>query len=113
MSNIIEFKSSDQRNNEDIESGLRDALRLKGFSDSSIERAVSETLPLIIESKSLVTNPISFCLPESLEKDDADAISNEISTKLAVYQKGISNFVLKNIVSLACAIAENSEQNDI
>lgn len=111
MAKIYEFPNVEQLNNKELESTLRDTLKSKGFSEVSLNQVASLIMPLITEAKETIGSGLKVEHTSKISNEEFVELQNLLSSEFQQYQKSISNFILKIIVSLALSLAQNAENN--
>lgn len=111
MAKIYEFPGAEKLNNTELESALKDTLKSKGFSEESISQVTSLIMPLIAEAKETIGSGLKVEHTSKISNEEFVELQNLLSLEFQNYQKNISNFTLKLIVSLALSLAQNSERN--
>lgn len=109
MGEVIELISRDERNNQDVERGLRDGLERQGFTPEAIKVAVDTVMPLIKEAKAVFSKGLSFSINTEIETEVLKKIQEELSKELPAYQSEASTFTLRIMLLLAIEIAKHNE----
>lgn len=110
MGEVIELISRDERNNQDVERGLRDGLESHGFTPNAIDVAVDSVMPLIKEAKAVFSKSLSFDINTKIETDLLTKVQEALSKELQAYQGETSTFVLRIMLLLAIEIAKQNEK---
>lgn len=109
MSKVVEFPSRDIRNNLELERALRESLKDRGFSEETVEQAVSAIMPLINESKTVVAQSLDTPIPAGMSERDVLELKASMSNSLQGYQRQVADFTLKVLMLLAIEYANNSK----
>lgn len=101
MSKVIDFPSDSVRSDAEIERGLREGMAGHGFSSDAIEAAITSTMPLLQESKSIIGGDLQVSFTSSLADEQVKELESHLSSVLQEHQREVSNFIQKLIVKIA------------
>ncbi|GAA4884976.1 hypothetical protein [Ferrimonas pelagia] len=101
MSNVFQFPNSNELNQIELRKALVQGLIEKGLDSHRVEQAVESVMPLLDESKDVITSGFKVETKSSLSAVEHEQLTESLKEGFIGYQGEVSNHCLKLIILLA------------